>query len=181
MRIQIPCMLFLLFSCCFTVNSAQACTVFTSSDGRTILFAGVENEDARWMERVSCHFVPSNEKRHTYGYFYLFYNGYIAGGLNEKGLCFDIAGVPSHPADYGNLTPSNYLQSLLTRCATIEEAVGLLKKTCYVHCQASDIQRHFSTDRIQILPHPPLPQDYILLYLHATRRYKELNVHNKFL
>jgi len=118
-----------LFSLLFGVNpnTAWGCTVFTMSQGEVVLFAGVENENARWLDKVACYFVPPNGEKKEYGYFYFYYNGNIAGGLNEKGLCFDIAGVPEHPTDMGSRSPSNYPLTLLTKCATVDEAVALLK------------------------------------------------------
>ena len=117
---------------------AAACTVFMWSDGRDSVFAN--NEDSPIGDESVFTFVPASAA--GYGYFYMtfpylaepFMAGYPQGGLNEKGLAYDITATPLVnqvevviPAD----TPysgGNIMELVLKQAATVDEAVALIKK-----------------------------------------------------
>ena len=66
-----------------------SCTVFNKSAGGKVLFGNVENEAPHYVSEL--HFVPPDEADGPYGHFYVYYNGNIGGGMNDQGLCFDVA------------------------------------------------------------------------------------------
>lgn len=72
------------------------CTVFTASVGDSVLFGN--NEDVG-LKDATVWFVPATKETHGFVYFgfhdYPIPNGHFPmGGMNEKGLCFDITSVP---------------------------------------------------------------------------------------
>lgn len=100
---------------------SSACIVFNKSSGDKVLFGNVENEAPHYVSEL--HFVPPDEAVGPYGHFYIYYNGNIGGGMNDQGLCFDVAGLPPHNAFTGQ--PHGDLMShLLNNCATVNEAIG---------------------------------------------------------
>ncbi len=108
-----------------TVFPGQACTVFNKSEGDLILFGNVENEAPQYVAEL--HFNPPDAAQGKFGHFLIYYNGNVAGGMNEKGLCFDVAGLPEHPAFNGK--PHGDLVSyLLEKCTTLPEALAFFNQ-----------------------------------------------------
>ncbi len=102
------------------VNPTEACTVFNISRDNQVLFGNIENEAPHHISYL--HFVPANPDAFNFGHFYFYYNGNIAGGMNDQGLCFDVAALPSHTA-YTGKPHGDLMDYLLTKCATLDDAL----------------------------------------------------------
>lgn len=110
----------------------SACTIFMASYGDTVLFAN--NED--YINPKTYYWViPSGEG--IYGGLYLGFDDLAPqGGINEKGLCFDINSVPEAPLNFNpeRLIPSKWVVSIIMEeCATIEEAISKAKQYNWGH------------------------------------------------
>jgi hypothetical protein len=126
------------------------CTVFTASVGDSVLFGN--NEDVGY-KNATVWFVPATEKTHGFAYFgfhdYPIPNGHFPmGGMNEKGLCFDITSVPETMIPLPETTEEalqfieNYNkyfsmislnggvfgEKILETCASVEEAIELIEQ-----------------------------------------------------
>lgn len=126
------------------------CTVFTASVGDSVLFGN--NEDVGYKE-ATVWFVPATEEIHGFVYFgfhdYPVQNGHFPmGGMNEKGLCFDITSVPETMIPLPETTEEalqyieNYFQhssmitlnggvfgeKILETCASVEEAIEYIEQ-----------------------------------------------------
>lgn len=121
--------------CCilFAWFPSMACTVFNKSANGKVLFGNVENENPTYISEF--HFVPPNETLGKYGSFYIQgSNGYIGGGMNDQGLCFDVASYPSHPG-YNGKPHGDLMKYLLEDCATIPEALSFFNQYYWPgHC-----------------------------------------------
>ena len=106
-------------------HNAASCTIFTASYNSTILFGN--NED--WINPNTYYWVvpPRGE---NYGVVYFgFDNFWPQGGINEKGLAFDVNALPKatinpHPELPRAKTP---FYDFLTTCATVEEIIDRVK------------------------------------------------------
>lgn len=112
---------------------SEACTVFNKSDSERILFGNVENENPTFESQF--HFLPPNETLGKYGSFFIKgENGYIGGGMNDQGLCFDVAAYPEHPASNGK-PHGDLMKYLLEDCATVQEALSFFNQYYWPgHC-----------------------------------------------
>ena len=103
----------------------ESCTIFTCSYGDTVLFAN--NED--WFNPNTYYWVvPSSGE--DYGVVYFgFDNFWPQGGINEKGLAFDVNALPKavlnpHP----ELPRAKYrFYKVLMKCSTVEEVIDVAK------------------------------------------------------
>ena len=113
----------LIVSCCSIIHvpQSQACTVFNKSEGNTVLFGNVENEQPHYT--VELQFVPPEETPGPYGHFYFYYNGNIGGGMNDQGLCFDVAALPEHDINIGGRPYKDLMNYLLQSCETVDDAI----------------------------------------------------------
>jgi uncharacterized protein with HEPN domain len=114
------------------------CTIFTSSSS-TAVFAG-NNEDM-CTTNTEIHLIPSGKG----GYGRIFW-GFIGdenyqGGMNEHGLFFDGAGIPEISITTSNNLPEfegrYVMETILEKCATVDEAIDILKKYSLSHLQYS--------------------------------------------
>ena len=105
----------------------HSCTIFTISMGERVFFGN--NED--YSNPETCYWaIPPREGKYG-GVFFGFDDVWPQGGVNEMGLAFDINALeetPLHPRpelpdldDY-----EGYI--VLSRCATVEEAIDLVKE-----------------------------------------------------
>lgn len=108
----------------------SACTVFNKSSGDRVLFGNVENEASHYVAEL--HFVPPDKSQGYYGHFYIKYNGNIGGGMNDQGLCFDVAGLPSHDFITAGKAPRDLMAYLLEDCATLQDALDFFKSYYWV-------------------------------------------------
>jgi len=105
-----------------------ACTVFYAAQGDMVL-AG-NNED--WMNPLTKVWFEPAEKGEYGRVFFGFDNFYTQGGMNEKGLFFDVTAanlveVPVNskkPIYKGNLIR----EKIMPECATVKEAIRLFKQ-----------------------------------------------------
>jgi hypothetical protein len=119
--------LFLLFISASLISRVSACTIFTASEGETVLFGN--NEDFSNPKTYYWVIPPSN---YTYGGVYFGFDDlWPQGGVNEKGLAFDINALPETPI---NPHPEkrvldNYEGYIaLQNCATVDEVIALLSE-----------------------------------------------------
>ncbi len=106
--------------------TAAACTFFSYAGDGLVLFG---NSEDHFDENSVVWYVPGTSDE--YGCLFLgFSTGFAQGGMNTAGLAFDAAGIEPAPLnDHPELPtpdPMNFCEIVLRRCATIEEAVGLI-------------------------------------------------------
>jgi len=109
----------------FSSTDLIACTIFTASFGNRVLFGN--NED--WNKPVSYYWVePSSDGKYGVVYFG-FGNFWPQGGVNEKGLAFDVNALPRSPLNPHPEKPriDRPLYSFLRTCATVKELIEKVK------------------------------------------------------
>jgi choloylglycine hydrolase len=111
-------------------KSPLACTVFNKTEGNTVLFGNVENNLPGLLTEL--HFIPPNSITGDYGHFFLLLNGNIGGGMNDQGLCFDVAGLPNHPINTEDKAMKDLMAYLLKDCATLQDALDFFKNYYWV-------------------------------------------------
>jgi hypothetical protein len=103
----------------------ESCTIFTCSYGDTVLFGN--NED--WFNPNTYYWVvPSSGE--DYGVVYFgFDNFWPQGGINEKGLAFDINALPKAVLNPHPELPraKHRFYKVLMKCSTVEEVIDLIK------------------------------------------------------
>lgn len=123
--IPLPLVLFLLI---ITVSSSSACTVFTASQGDTVL-AG-NNEDWYPVD-TQVLFIPAKNHQHGMVVFG-FPDNWFQGGMNDKGLFVDITALPpvelvSYPEKVEVF--DNVAKVALQSCSTVKEVIQLYNST----------------------------------------------------
>jgi len=120
----------LLLTICFLIIASGhtlACTGIVVNDGNRVLVGN--NED--WFNmRTKVWFVqPVNDR---YGcVFFGFDNLYPQGGMNQKGLCFDIYALQDKEIPGQEVKPRfnrDLIKEIMVTCATVEEALTLIGK-----------------------------------------------------
>jgi hypothetical protein len=105
----------------------QSCTIFTASTGNKVLFGN--NEDHSNPNTYYWVVPPSGG---NYGGVYFgFDNFWPQGGVSEMGLAFDINALKEAPLNpHPELPSRNDYEgyTVLRNCATVEEAIELIKK-----------------------------------------------------
>ncbi len=120
-------------------SGLSACTIFNISKKGKV-FVG-NNED--WRNKNSyVKFIPASKSKFGRIYFGFGENcTYVFGGINDKGLFYDIASLPKRDDivfDPQKITVDNEIyEKMLETCSNIEEAIALLK--CY---NISGLKRH---------------------------------------
>ncbi|MGQ9779130.1 MAG: linear amide C-N hydrolase [Bacillota bacterium] len=120
------------------VATAEACTIFTKADGRTVLVGS--NEDWYYDGPATVRFVPGQGKRH--GRICFAFYGVVQSGLNERGLFFDSATCTGSRPPYDPKKPSLGYElgdRLLAECASVGEAVAFLSR----HNVTGFVRDHF--------------------------------------
>jgi Acyl-coenzyme A:6-aminopenicillanic acid acyl-transferase len=118
---------------------SYSCTIFSVEDNGAV-YAG-NNED--WKNnKTYIWFVPGNDG--SYGAVYFgFNNGYPQGGMNEKGLFFDWAALPSRKeADFGPEKPmfgKIITLEIMEKCATVDQALKYFTDYHYSPLKSSHI------------------------------------------
>jgi hypothetical protein len=103
---------------------AQACTIFSVSDGETVLFGG--NED----QAPNTSFIVV-DKRGKYGVIYFAtpwkqWPLVMQMGINEKGLCYDSNAIPEEklaPNPKGRIASEWAITELMAECSTVKEVL----------------------------------------------------------
>ncbi|MFX0184583.1 MAG: carcinine hydrolase/isopenicillin-N N-acyltransferase family protein [Candidatus Hodarchaeota archaeon] len=115
--------LFLLLGSLTIIYPVKACTIFTVSNGDTVLFGG--NEDNTEAFQVRIWFYPNTNGK--YGKIllgYKVYNNYdnLLSGFNDQGLCIDMNAVPrtalTHQSEYSR----SFFMQFLEECADVPQA-----------------------------------------------------------
>ncbi|MCF0064305.1 carcinine hydrolase/isopenicillin-N N-acyltransferase family protein [Dyadobacter chenwenxiniae] len=130
----------LLMACCLFYQATYACTIFTASDGKTVLVGN--NEDASPSLKSNLWFYPARQHQH----------GFVTwgaerklpeGGMNEKGLFWDAAALPTEiPIKRDASKPDfkgYFVDKALSECTTVEEVVQLLGRYNLVWQQRAQI------------------------------------------
>jgi len=105
---------------------ANACTIFTVSRGDVVLFGN--NED---YTNPKTHYwvIPSKEGKYG-GVYFGFDDSVEQGGVNEKGLSYDINGLPEAPLNsHPELSEPNdwVVRVMMKECSTVDEAIAVVK------------------------------------------------------
>lgn len=106
--------------------TAAACTFFSFAGEDLVLFGNSEDHDD---ENTLAWYVPGTAE--AYGCLFIgFDTGFAQGGMNAAGLAFDAAGISASPlVDHPELPtpdPLNFCETVLRRCATVDEAIALI-------------------------------------------------------
>jgi hypothetical protein len=110
----------------FSSNIAKACTIFTVCHGDVVLFGN--NED---YTNPKTHYwvIPAEEGK--YGGVYFGFDDFIPqGGVNEKGLSYDINALPKAPFNLHPDLPKPddwIVRVIMKKCGTVEEAIRMAK------------------------------------------------------
>jgi hypothetical protein len=126
-------MLAVMVGClCAVPTIARACTIFTASQGDTVLFGN--NEDWHSPDLIVGFTAPQQGLYGSVGVGYRHSDGLteFAGRMNEKGLAWDVNSVPRtrltpHPERLWSHETDNYLATITQRAATVEEAMLIAK------------------------------------------------------
>ena len=111
------------------IYPVKACTIFTVSNGDTVLFGG--NEDNTEAFQVRIWFYPSAQGK--YGKILLgwrIYNNFdnLLTGFNDQGLCVDMNAVPQTVLTRHNEYSSSFFMQFLEECADVPQAQEWLTK-----------------------------------------------------
>jgi hypothetical protein len=103
----------------------ESCTIFTSSYGDTVLFGN--NED--WINPNTYYWVVPSRGGNYGAVYFGFDNFWPQGGINEKGLAFDVNALPKavlnpHP-ELPKVKKPFY--EFLKKCSTVEEVIDRVK------------------------------------------------------
>ena len=105
------------------IYPVKACTIFTVSNGDTVLFGG--NEDNTEAFQVRIWFYPSTNGK--YGKIllgYKIYNNYdnLLSGFNDQGLCIDMNAVPRTALTHQSEQTRSFFMQFLEECADVPQA-----------------------------------------------------------
>jgi len=120
----------LILAATFFLNStgiAAACTIFTVSEDGIVLFGN--NED--YTNPNTYYWVEPAHDGYFGGVYFGFDNFWPQGGINEKGLSFDINSLPETPMiDHSELPyPDTYDgYYILRNCATVDEVIAHVRQ-----------------------------------------------------
>ncbi len=119
---------FLITFFIFTASQAVLpCTAFYLVDGERVI-AG--NSEDYFNPNTRMWFIPGSGSRYGAVYFG-FDDGHSQGGMNEKGLFYDgfwVAPEEHTKADLDMDCPQKNFDSILKECATVEEALVIIKE-----------------------------------------------------
>lgn len=110
----------------YASNIANACTIFTVSHGDIALFGN--NEDYT-NPKTYYWVIPSEEDKYG-GIYFGFDNFFPQGGVNAKGLSYDINALPNAPFNpHPELPkPDDWIgRIIMEKCSTVEEAIRMAK------------------------------------------------------
>jgi len=104
----------------------ESCTIFTSSYGDTVLFGN--NED--WINPNTYYWVVPSSGGNYGAIFFGFDNLWPQGGINEKGLVFDVNALPKTVLNPHPELPKvkNPFYTFLKKCSTVEEVINRVQK-----------------------------------------------------
>ncbi|NUN96358.1 MAG: EF-hand domain-containing protein [Candidatus Omnitrophica bacterium] len=163
-----PAMGFLIIGLCVP-PLAEACTVFAGIQGGRVLFGN--NED--WLDcNARVQFLPAENGKH--GVVYVgFRIGGPQGGMNDQGLCFDFAEVPTQELPPPNGKPvfvGNLLHKILRECGTVAEALAVHEQHHWpllARCQALLCDRTGAA--VILSARPPIHREGVSLIIPNPR------------
>ena len=120
--------LLIMFMFSSATISSFACTVFNKKQGKTVL-AG-NNEDWMYSAPASLWFAAAEDEK-SYGRMCFGLYSYVQGGMNEKGLFFDMATCPESKVPYFEGKPQldmDFCEVILSKCATVTDVVKMVRK-----------------------------------------------------
>jgi hypothetical protein len=108
---------------------AQACTIFSASDGETVLFGGNEDQTPNTSFMVV-------DKRGKYGVIYFAtpwqqWPLVMQMGINEKGLCYDSNAIPEEklaPNPKGKVAAEWAITELMSECSTVKDVLKRISR-----------------------------------------------------
>jgi len=103
----------------------ESCTIFTSSYGDTVLFGN--NED--YINPNTYYWVVPSSGGDYGAVYFGFDNFWPQGGINEKGLTFDVNALPKAVLNPHPELPKvkNPFYEFLNKCSTVEEVIDRVK------------------------------------------------------
>ena len=120
------CLVLILLFLSVVPLAGVACTFFSYAGDGLVLFG---NSEDYFYENTTVRFVPATED--DYGCLFVGFGGSAQGGMNTAGLAFDAASIDASPMnDHPELPlpdPMNFCEIVLRKCATIDEAVELIR------------------------------------------------------
>ncbi|MFX0182203.1 MAG: hypothetical protein ACFE95_03890 [Candidatus Hodarchaeota archaeon] len=133
------------------ITNVFACTNFKVKNGKTVFFGNSEDLAFHHISDTFITFVPSGQTwvdglKLKYGTVVVGYangSGYswVQGGMNEKGLAFDLTSVPYTEPNLHNERPPNLIPEIF-QCETITEVIEY-KKTHGVYQQEGRVQAFY--------------------------------------
>jgi len=144
--------------------ASMACTFFSYAGDDLVLFG---NSEDYFYENTIVRFVPATEN--DYGCLFVGFGSSSAqGGMNTAGLAFDAASIDASPMnDHPELPlpdPMNFCEIVLRKCATIDEAVELIRSYNLSYVQSAQF---LFTDRtgssVIVAPGP----DHEIAFIYA--------------
>lgn len=107
--------------------AAEACSFFSYAGDDLVLFG---NSEDHFQLPVYAWYVPATSEEYAC-LFVGFDTGFAQGGVNSAGLAFDAAAISeahlkSHP-ELPYPDPMNFCEVVLRQCATVDEAIALMK------------------------------------------------------
>jgi len=125
-RIAVICLLVIgfIFN---TTSVAAGCTIFTVSSEGSIFFGN--NED--YSNPNTYYWIETSQDGRYGGVYFGFDNFWPQGGINERGLAFDINALEATPLNpHPELPPFNDYEgySILRNCVSVEEAISHVQK-----------------------------------------------------
>lgn len=107
-------------------DTLKACSILYYVDAKTGKIYVVNNED--YFVDVNAYIQIEPKSKNNYARLWYGWKKFAQGGINEKGLFFDVAVTPEQKKikDYGN--PKNNLgDKVLANCSTVNEALQFLE------------------------------------------------------
>ncbi len=108
-------------------NISTACSVLYYVDSTTGKIYAVNNEDY-WLD-VDAYIQIEPKSKKKYARLWYGWDNFAQGGINDKGLFFDVAVTPEQEKMEGYKNPKNNLgDKILAYCSTVDEALDYIEK-----------------------------------------------------
>lgn len=117
--------LFLLALLLIAFGISRACSILYYVDSKTGKIYAVNNEDF-WYD-VDAYIQITPKSKNKFARLWYGWDNFAQGGINEKGLFFDVAVTPEQKKIKGYKVPHyNLGDKMLAKCATVNDALLLL-------------------------------------------------------
>ncbi len=122
-------LIFFFATIVFQIVPALACTIFIASDGKTVLVGN--NEDYTPTINTFLWVRPQEQSKNGY-VFWGFEEKYPEGGMNDKGLFYDVAALPQKVdliKDPKRTDFEGYIvEKVLQECSSVADVIKLVSK-----------------------------------------------------